>query len=77
MNNRAWTKGITPSAAEGMPIGYRKFKMLLHGFSCDNPVGVVVVESKGVVTFFSFKLNFSNGWKKRFSHNSVGYIEIE
>jgi hypothetical protein len=64
MYNGAWTKGITPGSAEGMPIGYRKFKVLLHGFPGNHTVGVIVTKSKGVVTFFSFKLNLSDGWKK-------------
>jgi hypothetical protein len=64
MYNSAWTKGVAPGAAEGMPIGYRKFKMLFHLLPCNQTVGVIVAESKGVVTFFSFKLNLSDGWKK-------------
>ena len=64
MYNGTWTKGIAPGATEGMPIGDRKFKMLLHGLPGNHTVGVVVAESKGVVTFFSFKLNLSDGWKK-------------
>jgi hypothetical protein len=47
-----------------MPVGDCEFEMLLHGFPCNDPVGIIVAERHWIVTFFSFKLNLPDSGKK-------------
>ena len=61
-------EGISGSLAKGMPPGKRKLKPFLHGFTHHHAVGLIIMESKGIYAFRSFKLDFSYSGKIFFCH---------